>query len=146
MTIWSWARSRLARAFSSWSFLPLSSSASFSTRFRRCTSKALRRKCSSATAISATSSRPSISTLASRSPAAIRCIRSDSRPSRRNSTRPTNSQAISTAPTTLRALNASRRLRPVEIARPETRVASSALARAAFTKPSTSTRSSVARS
>ena len=39
-TIWSWARFRSSRAVSNWSFLPCSSSAIFSTRFRRCTSRA----------------------------------------------------------------------------------------------------------
>ena len=156
MTIWSCARFKSARVFSSSSFFPDSSSvrpssstflpcnspaklsnstffpsnswASSSTKFSRCTSRACWRNTSSAAAMSATSSRPPISTCTSRSPPAIRRIQSASICSRRSSTRPTNNHAISKAPPMLKAVIASSSMRPVNTACVEARVASWALA------------------
>ena len=96
--------------------------------------------------MSAISSRPGISIFALRSPSAMRRIRFDRNSRRRRSTRPTNSQAIKIAPTMLNALRASRSLLPVRMAWAEVCVASCALVRAIFTRPSTSATSSMAKS
>ena len=84
ITIWSCALCSAPSVLSSSTFLPCSSVASCSTRFRRCTSSACRRNTSSAAAISATSSCPSISTLVSRSPPAILSIQFESMLRRRS--------------------------------------------------------------
>ena len=145
MTIWSWALRRSPSTFSSSSFLPRSSSASFSTKFRRWASSERRRKTSRAAAISATSSRPSISTSASRSPAAIPRMRSDNW-ARRRTNAPTNTQAMTMAPPMETTFSPSSRFWPVAIAPSAACVASSALARAVRTMPSTSVTSPAARS
>ena len=141
VTIWSWALCSSARTPSSSSFLPCNSSASCSTRLRRCTSRAWRRNTSSVAAMSATSSRPLIGTITSRSPPAIRRIQSDSRPMRRTRTLPTNSQTIRSAPRTLTALIASRIDRAVVMACSDAAVASAARAWESRTRSSTSSTS-----
>ena len=90
LTTCCWVRRRLSSVSSSVSFLAWISAASFSTRFRRCTSTACWRKTSSAPAMSVSSSLPSILTWTSRSPFDMRRVARESRPIRTTSRSPKN--------------------------------------------------------